>query len=480
LPVPVIVWFRDDLRLADHPALDAAAGTGRPVLCLYVNDEASAELRPLGAAARWWLAQSLRTLDRDLRARGTRLCLRAGSAADIVTALAEETAATAVYWNRRHDRAGVAIDAEVARRLAATGVETRVFDANLLHSPDRLRTAGGTGFSMFTPFWRRLIQHDRPRVPLPAPRQLEPAPVVGGDDLDSWRLEPRAPDWAGGLRAAWTPGEAGARKSVAAFVDQHLSGYAVKRDRPDLDVTSRLSPHLRFGEISAVQVWHAVKAATAHVPTASAADADKFLSELGWREFCHHLLHHHPDLAERNLQPRFDDFAWLNDADALAAWQRGQTGYPLVDAGMRQLWVTGWMHNRVRMVAASFLVKHLLIDWRCGEQWFWETLVDADPANNPAGWQWVAGCGADAAPFFRIFNPVLQSEKFDPHGDYLRHWVPEIAALPDRHIHAPWTASEETLRSAGVVMGHTYPRPIVDHAAARAWALAAFAQLRKT
>jgi deoxyribodipyrimidine photo-lyase len=479
LTSPIIVWFRDDLRLADHPALAAAADTGRPALCLYVNDHASAALRPLGGAARWWLAQSLGALDRDLRMRGTRLCLRAGSAADVVTALAKEAGANAVYWNRRHDPAGMAIDAEVARRLAAIGVETCVFDANLLHAPDRLRTGAGTGFSVFTPFWRRLLQHDRPRPPLPAPRRLEPAPVLHCDDLASWRLEPRTPDWAGGLRATWTPGEAGARKSLAAFVDQHLAGYAVQRDRPDLDVTSRLSPHLRFGEISPVQVWHAVKAATEPMRTGAHADADKFLAELGWREFCHHLLHHRPELAERNLQPRFDDFAWRDDAEALAAWQRGQTGYPLVDAGMRQLWTTGWMHNRVRMVAASFLVKHLLIDWRRGEQWFWDTLVDADPANNPAGWQWVAGCGADAAPFFRIFNPVTQSEKFDPRGVYLRRWVPEIAALPDRHIHAPWTAAPETLASAGVALGTTYPRPIVDHAAARARALAAFARLRK-
>ncbi|NLH81956.1 MAG: deoxyribodipyrimidine photo-lyase, partial [Phyllobacteriaceae bacterium] len=289
-----------------------------------------------------------------------------------------------------------------------------------------------------------------------------------------WDLRPRRPDWSGGLARAWTPGEAGATARLAAFVADGLARYAEERDRPDRDGVSRLSPHLRFGEISPFAVWAAVKARVATAPT-TAASAEKFLAEIGWREFAHHLLFHAPDLAERNLQPRFDALAWRDDPAFVAAWRRGRTGYPLVDAGMRQLWETGWMHNRVRMVAASFLVKHGLVDWRVGEAWFWDTLVDACPANNPMGWQWVAGTGADAAPFFRVFNPVAQGEKFDPDGGYVRRWVPGTAALPNAVVHAPWTASPAVLAAAGVRLDETLPRPIVDHAAARRRALDAFA-----
>jgi deoxyribodipyrimidine photo-lyase len=284
------------------------------------------------------------------------------------------------------------------------------------------------------------------------------------------------PDWAAGLRATWQPGERAAQARLKAFLDRDVAGYAADRDRPDR-ATSGLSPHLRFGEISPRQVWHAARFAAAERPLLSGG-IDKFLSEVGWREFCRHLLFDVPDLATRNLQPSFDGFGWRQDAAALAAWQRGRTGYPLVDAGMRELWHTGAMHNRVRMVAASFLVKHLLIDWREGEKWFWDTLVDADAGSNPANWQWVAGCGADAAPYFRVFNPVLQGEKFDPDGAYVRRWVPELAALPTGLIHQPWSAPPLELGGAGVVLGETYPRPIVDHKAGRERALAAYAKLR--
>jgi deoxyribodipyrimidine photo-lyase len=473
---PVIVWLRDDLRLADNPALRAAADDGRPVLCLYVHDQASPNLRRPGAAARWWLAQSLRALDRELRQRGTGLVLRAGAAGDVVPQVAAEAGAAAVHWNQRYDRAGSRVDAAVEHRLAATGTRVRASRSSLLHEPDRLRTSAGRPFSVFTPFWRRLSRQSPP-LPLPAPARLSAAPPYRSDDLDTWKLEPTAPDWAGGLRAAWSPGELGARDRAAQFVDERLAGYAIGRDRPDLDDTSHLSPHLRFGEISPAQVWHAAAAAAERQPGPSPADIDKFLSELAWREFCHHLLHHHPDLHESNVQPRFDAFEWRDDEAGLAAWRHGRTGYPLVDAGMRQLWTTGWMHNRVRMVAASFLVKHLMVHWRHGEAWFWDTLVDADPASNPAGWQWVAGSGADAAPFFRVFNPVVQSQKFDPQGTYIRRWVPEIAGLSDRDIHAPWASSPTALEAAGVRLERTYPRPIVDHAAARARALAAYSRL---
>jgi deoxyribodipyrimidine photo-lyase len=307
---------------------------------------------------------------------------------------------------------------------------------------------------------------------------LAAAPEVTSERLDDWQLEPTKPDWAGGLRATWTPGEAGTRTRLKHFLQKRIAGYASRRDRPDDEATSRLSPHLRFGEISPFQVWHAAQF-VAEKDQRVRRDIEKFLSELGWREFSYHLLHGFPDLASRNLQDRFDTFPWASNASALRAWQRGLTGYPIVDAGMRQLWQTGWMHNRVRMVVASFLIKHLLINWTEGERWFWDTLVDADPANNPASWQWVAGCGADAAPYFRIFNPVLQGEKFDPDGRYVREFVPELAGLPNAVLHKPWTAPPMMLREAGITLGTTYPEPLVDHAQARQRALAAFARLKK-
>jgi deoxyribodipyrimidine photo-lyase len=315
-----------------------------------------------------------------------------------------------------------------------------------------------------------------PRQPMSAPRRIDPLPEVASDDLERWALEPSKPDWAVGLRDAWVRGEEAARSRLGDFLD-HIAGYTSRRDRPDDDATSRLSPHLRFGEISPFQIWHAARFA-AEKNHRIAGDVDKFLSELGWREFSYHLLHGFPGLARKNLQPRFDAFPWRNDAKALHAWQQGRTGYPIVDAGMRQLWQTGWMHNRVRMVVASFLVKHLLVHWSEGERWFWDTLVDADPANNPASWQWVAGCGADAAPYFRIFNPVLQGEKFDPDGHYVRAYVPELAGLPNECLHKPWEAPPLVLREAGITLGETYPHPIVVHAAARKRALAAFGQLK--
>jgi deoxyribodipyrimidine photo-lyase len=331
---------------------------------------------------------------------------------------------------------------------------------------------------VFTPFWRRVQALGDPPTPLPPPRSLAAAPEPAGDTLESWHLEPRHPDWAGGLRDSWKPGEHAALRQLEEFLERGVSQYASERDRPDRPATSRLSPHLRFGEISPRQVWHAARSAARKRP-ALAAGVDKFLSELGWREFCRHLLFDLPDLAERNLQPAFDGFPWRHDAQALKAWQRGQTGYPIVDAGMRELWHTGVMHNRVRMVAASVLVKHLLIDWRHGEKWFWDTLVDADAGSNPANWQWVAGSGADAAPYFRVFNPVLQGEKFDPDGHYVRRWVPELAQLPSSLIHQPWSASPIELRGAGVELGHTYPAPIVEHRVGRERALEAYAKIRR-
>ena len=330
----------------------------------------------------------------------------------------------------------------------------------------------------FTPFWLRVQSSGDPPKPLPAPTTLGPAPDIGSDRLETWRLEPLRPDWAGGLRQSWIPGENSAQARLNAFIETGVASYSIQRDRLDRDGTSGLSPHLRFGEISPRQVWHAARFAAAARP-ALAGDIDKFLSEVGWREFCRHLLFDVPDLADRNLQPSFDAFPWTRDDRALSAWQRGQTGYPVVDAGMHQLWHTGTMHNRVRMVVASFLVKHLLIDWREGEKWFWDTLVDADAGSNPANWQWVAGSGADAAPYFRIFNPILQGEKFDPDGAYVRRWVPELGQLPAGLIHRPWSATPLELKGAGVELGKTYPEPIVDHKRGRERALEAYAKVRR-
>ena len=482
-PPPILVWFRDDLRLSDHPALHAAAKTGAPLVCLYALDEESDALkppnaRPLGGAARWWLAQSLRALRNSLEALGGTLVLRRGAAAKIIAPLARETGAQAVFWNEIAQVPQQAVADQVTKVLDAIGVTVQTFAGDLLVMPDSIRNKENRGLRVFTPFWRRVQQLGDPPKPLPAPKKLNAASPVAGDALEAWRLEPTHPDWAQGLRESWRPGEASAQAALKTFLEHAIDGYAGGRDRPDRDGTSRLSPHLRFGEIGPRQVWHAARFAAAERP-AIAADVDKFLSELGWREFCRHLLFDVPDLASRNLQPSFDAFSWRQDDRALRAWQQGRTGYPIVDAGMRELWRTGVMHNRVRMVVASFLVKHLLIDWREGERWFWDTLVDADPGSNPANWQWVAGCGADAAPYFRVFNPTLQGEKFDPNGGYIRRWVPELARLPNALIHQPWMAAPLELASAGAEPGQTYPPPIVDHKAGRARALAAHAAMRK-
>ncbi|MEZ5822944.1 MAG: deoxyribodipyrimidine photo-lyase [Xanthobacteraceae bacterium] len=470
-----IVWFRDDLRLSDHPALRAAAETGGPMVCLYVLDE-SGPARALGGAARWWLAQSLRALRVRLASAGAQLVLRRGNAAKAVAALAHEADAGAVYWNDIAQAPHRAMADRLKAALAEADVASRTFAGDLLVEPESIRNKENRGLRVFTPFWRRVQSLTDPPTPLPAPKRLVAGPEVASDSLESWELEPTRPDWAGGLRENWTPGEAAAQQRLKTFLE-NVAGYSTERDRPDRDATSGLSPHLRFGEISPRQVWHAARFAAAEHPRL-APDIDKFLSELGWREFCRHLLYDVPDLAERNLQSSFDAFPWKHDAKALRAWQRGQTGYPIVDAGMRELWHTGVMHNRVRMVVASFLVKHLLIDWRDGEKWFWDTLVDADAGSNPANWQWVAGSGADAAPYFRVFNPILQGEKFDPDGAYVRGWVPELARLSNKFIHRPWEATPLELAAAGIDFGKTYPYPIIDHKAGRERALKAYATIR--
>jgi len=458
MTAPALVWFRDDLRISDHPALSAAARSGRPVLAVYVLDEETE--RPLGGASRWWLAGSLETLAAELGALGVPLLLRRGRADIAIAALARESGATALHWNRRYRQAAARLDDALAASLSREGIAVEAHEGDLLFEPAAIRAGNGKPYRRFTPFWRACLAASPPAKPIPAPARIAaPAAIPASERLAGWRLRPTAPDWTAGLRAAWTPGERPARLRLRRLLERGLADYARDRDFPVKAATSRLSPHLRWGEIGPREVWHAVEAARGGAA---------FLRELGWREFAAHVLWREPDLATRPLRAEFARFPWRSDARALRAWQRGRTGYPLVDAGMRELWTTGAMHNRVRMAAASFLVKHLLLPWQAGEAWFWDTLVDADPASNAMNWQWVAGCGIDAAPYFRIFNPVLQSRKFDPEGDYIRRWLPELGGLSAREIHTPWDAS-----------GPAYPLPIVEHAAARERALAALARTRR-
>lgn len=467
-----ILWLREDLRLSDNPALARTLERGGRLLCVYVLEDAAARLRPLGGAARWWLHGSLEALARDMERRGGRLDLYRGDAEEIVPALAEAAGAKGVFWSRRYGLAEREIDARIKARLRGRGIEAESFHARLAHEPWEIKKADGSPFSVYSAFQRAALAAQGPGEPLEAPERLPGAPLPDDSPkpvaLNALKLLPRKPDWAGGLRATWTPGEAAARARLDEFLTDGLARYASARDElADEDAVSRLSPHLAFGEIGPRQILYALRGK-------DGAGAAKFRGELGWREFDYHLLFSHPDAARENLQRRFDAMEWRTAEAEFRAWTQGLTGYPLVDAAMRQLWKTGYMHNRARLVAASFLVKHLLIDWRRGEGWFWDALCDADAADNPMNWQWVAGCGADAAPYFRIFNPVLQGEKFDANGDYVRRHVPELEKLPAKWIHRPWAAPEAVLREAGVVLGETYPRPIVDHAEARARALAAF------
>jgi len=470
---PVIFWFRDDLRLADNPGLAAAHATGKPVLLLYVLDDASKEVRRLGGASRWWLDKSLRALAERIAAKGGRLILRRGAAEVVLAKLVREAGADAVYWNRRYGPAR-SIDERIKKALIADGAEANSFNGSLLAEPFALKTGSGGDYKVFTPFWKALLTNLVIPSASPEPRALQAFGNVKSEQIDDWKLHPSKPDWSSGLLKEWTPGEMGARKRLKDFLKGSIEGYAIGRDLPDQDQTSRLSPHLRFGEISPHQVWRAATHAQ-ESGEAPARDIQKFLSEVAWRDFSYHLLYHDLKMGHLSWRRQFEDVDWrAGSKSELEAWQRGKTGYPIVDAGMRQLWATGFMHNRVRMIVASFFTKDLLVHWRKGEQWFWDTLVDADEANNANGWQWTAGTGADAAPYFRVFNPVLQGEKFDPNGAYVSEWVPELAKLPAKWIHAPWDAPEKTLAEAKVTLGETYPKPIIDHDFARKRALAAY------
>lgn len=473
-----IVWFRRDLRLADNPALRAACDGARHVVALYVHaPQEDGEWAP-GGASRWWLHHSLARLDEALGTRGGRLTIRRGDSLHTLLEVARETGAQSVYWNRLYDPARTGHDRHIKAALREAGLECESFNAGLLHEPWEVRTGQGEPYRVFTPFWRACAARldELPR-PLPPPARVEgPRAAVASLALEALGLAPRI-RWDAGLQESWTPGEAGALARLDAFAEGALAAYGDGRNRPDRPETSRLSPHLHFGEVGPRQCLAAARNAVAERPAARAS-ADAFVRELGWREFAHHLLHHFPHTPTAPLDQRFEAFPWDPDATLLEAWQRGRTGFPIVDAGMRELWHTGWMHNRVRMIAASLLTKNLRQPWLSGAQWFWDTLVDADLANNTLGWQWTAGCGADAAPFFRIFNPMLQSERFDPARHYLRRWLPELARLPDRWIHCPWEAPAAVLAGAGVKLGRSYPRPIVDFRDSRAAALAAYGSIK--
>ena len=465
--------------MVDNPALRAACEHGGPVVPVFVwAPEEEGPWTP-GGASRWWLHQSLAQLADEFRSAGTELVIRHGASLTELQSVAKATGAKAVFWNRRYEPAIIERDRKVKEALRATGLEAESFNAALLHEPWTVQNKAGRPFQVFTPFWKTCLAAVKPAEPLPAPRAFAaPARQPPSVPLAALELEPKL-DWAAGFRTAWKPGSAGAKAELQRFLQDGLLTYDEGRNRPDRVGTSRLSPYLHFGEISPRQVWQAVKrfAGSQSIPAAVWRHW-QFLTELGWREFAHHLLFHFPHTPAQPLRSEFSGFPWHENPDWLRAWQRGRTGYPLVDAGMRELWATGWMHNRVRMVVASFLVKNLLIPWQEGARWFWDTLVDADLPNNTLGWQWTAGCGADAAPFFRIFNPVNQGKKFDPEGKYIRRWVPALARLSTQWIHQPWQASPNVLAEAGVVLDRNYPRPIVSHLVSREVALEAFQQIK--
>ncbi len=475
---PIVYWFRLDLRLDDLPGLQAAIDSGMPVLPVFVLDDDTAGAWSTGGASRWWLHHSLASLQAELEALGAQLLLRRGAASEVLPAVARECNAAAVYCSRMHEPWSPAMEAELHDTLEAEGIAFKRFPGSLLFEPERVSTGGGTPFKVFTPFWKACLALGEPAAPLQRPARLDiPDSVPRGLSLADLELRPRNPDWAAHWIDLWQPGSRGASDAVSRFLAGPVADYDEGRNHPAREATSRLSPHMHFGEISPRQVWHLAQAACGADPSL-AKQRDKFLSELGWREFSHHLLHHFPEIVEQPFREGFANFPWLGNEDMLSAWQRGMTGYPLVDAGMRELWQTGYMHNRVRMVTASFLTKHLLVHWRRGEAWFRDTLVDADLANNVCGWQWVAGSGADAAPYFRIFNPTVQGQRYDEDGDYIRRWVPELAGLPTRHLHDPSAAPAEVLAAAGVEIGTDYPAPIVDHREAREAALAAYASIK--
>jgi len=464
-----IVWFRRDLRIQDNPALAAAARAGKPVIALYIHAPDEEVPWSPGGASNWWLHHALAGLATGLAALGVPLVIRNGKSLDVLCALTSEYNVSSVFWNRCYEPATIKRDTAIKQALKKNGPSVQSFNASLLFEPRQVRNQSGQPFRVFTPFWKHLrsLPVEAP-VHVPAGRLLPPEPAPASLTVESLGLLPDIP-WDQDFYRHWKPDRKGAEAALQGFVAERLESYKKSRDLPGIDGTSMLSPYLHWGQLGPREVWEAVQ----QTGLADDAGGFTFLSEIAWREFAHHLLFHFPDTPERPLNRSYSHFPWEPDQAYLEAWQSGRTGYPIVDAGMRQLWKTGWMHNRVRMIAASFLVKHLLQPWQAGAAWFWDTLVDADLASNTMGWQWTAGCGADAAPYFRIFNPILQGEKFDPDGAYVRTWVPELKDLPTRYIHQPWEAPSAVLQKAGVELGRHYPGPVIAHAAGRERALAA-------
>jgi deoxyribodipyrimidine photo-lyase len=468
------MWFTQDLRLEDNAALQAAIARGGPVVPVFAwTPEEQWDWRP-GTAARWWLRHSLIELSARLESIGSHLIVRLGDPCDVLQEIVSETGATAVFFNRRFEPAAVEHERRVMATLAMRGVDVHPFDEALLFDPERVRNRAGKPFRVFTPFWKHLLTLQDPGRSIPAPVWMpSPARWPVSLRITDRRILP-ADGRLNGLHAHWTPGEIAGQQELRRFLDGALEDYDGGRDLPGTRGTSRLSPYLHHGEVSTRRVWHEVLRSGAR----GRPELEPYLRQLAWREFSYHLLYHFPESTTSPLRRAFDAFPWSEDEGAVRVWRAGRTGYPFVDAGMRELLSTGWMHNRARMVAASFLVKHLLVHWLEGARWFWDRLVDADLANNTMGWQWVAGCGADAAPYFRVFNPVLQGRRHDTDGTYVRQWVPELASLPDDYIHAPWTAPASDLRRAGVRIGSDYPAPVVEHSAARARALEAYESIK--
>lgn len=456
-----LVWFRQDLRLLDNPAFSEACSTHEHIIAIYILDKKN---QPLGGAQAWWLHHSLVSLSESLNNKGLNLVLRQGNPIEIIDQLVKEYSIDSVYWNRCYEPLAIERDKKIKSTLTEKGIHVESSNGSLFNEPWHIKNKTGTYFKVFTPFWRHCLQ----TLTIPTPKNISNTVKtlnINSDRLADWNLLPKKPNWATEFPKYWQPGEAGAHKKLDEFIDHQLKGYKTQRDIPAIDATSRLSPHLHFGEISPWDIWRAIEQSRLN-PACDLQSADRFMSELGWREFSYYLLYHFPELPKANFKTQFDKFPWHNDTAALKSWQQGKTGYPIIDAGMRELWQTGYMHNRVRMIVASFLTKDLFIDWRLGADWFLDTLVDADLANNSASWQWVAGCGADAAPYFRIFNPILQSKKFDPQGTYIKQWIPELAKVDPKLVHEPWIA------------GINYPKPIVDHDAARKTALHYYQEIK--
>ncbi|MGA1204406.1 MAG: cryptochrome/photolyase family protein [Opitutales bacterium] len=468
----VIVWFRKDLRLEDNPAWGRAVATGQPVVPVYIHSIGEASGWEPGAASRWWLHHALKDLAAQLEKTGSRLILRSGIPAQVLEELVQESGSTGVYWNRCYEPWRVREDGRLKTALSKRGLDVWSGNGSLLREPWEVATAQGGAYKVYTPFARALT-----RMPIQGPLGTLGPPAVpdrwpNGDALDSLSLLPAVP-WDAGLAKAWIPSRKVGLECLGNFIETALGPYDRDRDYPGIDGTSRLSPYLQWGQIGPREVV----ARVSHCPDSSGKAT--FLKELYWREFANHVLYHFPDTTERPLQPAFGQFPWRHESAELKLWHEGKTGYPIVDAGMRQLWQTGWMHNRVRMIVASFLVKHLLHSWKAGARWFWDTLVDADLANNTLGWQWAGGCGADAAPYFRVFNPIIQGRKFDPEGRYIRRYVSELESVPVRHIHAPWGMTQTEQEQSHCRIGRDYPQPVIEHTEGRARALAAWKEFRK-